>query len=50
MRDHLLRLERDDPCCASAATRAPPGSLDWNRGLIVGYVPGGKVRGIGELR
>jgi hypothetical protein len=55
MRDRLLRLERDDRLlrfgghASAAQITAYCDRLDWNRGLIVGYVTRGKVRGIGEL-
>jgi ribosomal protein S18 acetylase RimI-like enzyme len=56
VRDHLLRLERDDRLlrfggyASVAQITAYCDRLDWNRGLIVGYVTRGKVRGIGELK
>jgi ribosomal protein S18 acetylase RimI-like enzyme len=56
VRDHLLRLDRDDRLlrfgayASAAQIAAYCARLDWRRGLIVGYVTGGKVRGIGELK
>jgi hypothetical protein len=56
VRDHLLRLNRDDRLlrfggyASAARITAYCDGLDWRRGLIVGYVTGGKVRGIGELK
>ncbi|MGH6916795.1 MAG: hypothetical protein ACREJ0_03725 [Geminicoccaceae bacterium] len=56
VRDHLLRLDRDDRLlrfgghASAARITAYCARLDWRRGLIVGYVTGGRVRGIGDLK
>jgi RimJ/RimL family protein N-acetyltransferase len=55
VRDHLLRLGRDDRLlrfgnhASAARITAHCARVDWSRGLILGYVTGGKARGIGEL-
>jgi ribosomal protein S18 acetylase RimI-like enzyme len=55
IRDHLLRLDGDDRVLrfggyASDAHIAGYGErLDWSRLLVVGYVTGGEVRGLGQL-
>ena len=55
VRDHLLRLDAEDRHLrfggyASAAHIAVYcEALNWSRGLVLGYVVAGQVRGIGEL-
>jgi GNAT superfamily N-acetyltransferase len=55
IRDHLLRLDDEDRALrfggyASAAhIAAYCARLDWSRVLVVGYVTGGEVRGLGQL-
>jgi ribosomal protein S18 acetylase RimI-like enzyme len=54
--DHLLRLDGDDRLlrfggyASAAQITAYCEQLDWSRALIVGYVEGGEVRGLGELK
>jgi ribosomal protein S18 acetylase RimI-like enzyme len=56
VRDHLLRLDPDDRLLrfggyASNAHIAAYGErLDWRRDLVLGYVCGGIVRGLAELK
>ena len=56
VRDHLLRLEREDRqlrfggYASAAHIAAYCEGLDWSRGLVLGYVVAGHVRGVGELK
>jgi GNAT superfamily N-acetyltransferase len=56
VRDHLLRLDAEDRQLrfgghASAGhIAAYCEGLNWSRGLVLGYVVAGQVRGVGELR
>ena len=55
IRDHLLRLDGDDRVlrfggyASDAHIAAYCARLDWSRVLVVGYVAGGEVRGLGQL-
>lgn len=54
--DHLLRLDKEDRLLrfGNPATdqrlRAYCDALDWQHGLIIGYVVGGQLRAIGEFK
>jgi ribosomal protein S18 acetylase RimI-like enzyme len=55
VRDHLLRLDGEDRVrrfggyVSAAHIAAYCERLDWSRVVVVGYVTGGKVRGLGQL-
>ncbi len=55
VRDHLLRLDGEDRALrfggyASTALIAEYcEKLDWSRALVIGYIAGGEVRGLGQL-
>ena len=55
VRDHLLRLEREDRqrrfggSVTDAHIETYCAGLDWGRGVVLGYVEGGEVRAVGEL-
>jgi ribosomal protein S18 acetylase RimI-like enzyme len=55
VRDHLLRLNSDDRMlrfggyASDAHITAYCEKLDWSPLLVVGYVTGGEVRGLGQL-
>ena len=56
IRDHLLRLDRDDRLLrfggyvSAAQITAYCDRLDWDLVIVIGCVIGGEVRGIGELK
>jgi GNAT superfamily N-acetyltransferase len=56
VRDHLLRLDAEDRqlrfggYASTAHIAAYCEGLEWSRGLVLGYVVTGQVRGIGELK
>jgi GNAT superfamily N-acetyltransferase len=56
VRDHLLRLDAEDRqlrfggYASNAHIADYCEGLDWSRGLMLGYVVVGQVRGVGELR
>jgi ribosomal protein S18 acetylase RimI-like enzyme len=56
VRDHLLRLDPEDRQlrfgghASNAHVAGYCEGLDWSRGLVLGYVVAGQVRGLGELK
>ena len=56
IRAHLLRLDEEDRrltlrrLCSSARIAAYCAELGMTRGLVLGYVVAGRMRGIGELK
>jgi ribosomal protein S18 acetylase RimI-like enzyme len=56
VRDHLLRLDVEDRqlrfggYASASHIAAYCEGLEWSRGLVLGYVVAGQVRGLGELK